>query len=184
MAELILASRSPERLAILSEIFSDIRVVVADIDESSKAGEKIENLVLRLAEEKAKHIHQNLNNPAHVVAADTLIGYQDEQIGKPKNRSHAEEILSHLSNRNFEVWTGTCIITNKGELFSQCDRAVLKMCDWHQEKLNAYLDNGIWQNRAGAFSIHEKDCPAQIIEGDLDVVRGISRAFVQSRLTC
>ena len=90
----------------------DFDIVIADVDETNPPGMKGNLVPEYLAKKKAIAIHQR-HPDTIIVAADTIVLLDNEILGKPKDITHAEEILKKLSGRKHEVITGVCI--QKGE---------------------------------------------------------------------
>jgi septum formation protein len=176
--KLILASRSPERRAILKDLGYECEVRPVDFDETPLLKEKPEDLVKRLALGKA----QASSAAGCVVAADTVVVYGGEILGKPKNRDHAREMLLKMNGEKIEVFTGTAVRKADAEVVVGIASATLKMNFWEPPKWEVYLDTGLWKNRAGAFSVFHDPAPVKIMKGNMDVVRGIDAHFVVEHL--
>ena len=103
--KLVLASRSPRRKELLEQmgLFADI--FPADVDETEKPDELPPAFVKALSEKKARHIMQ-LQKNAWVLGADTIVVQNRQILGKPENREQAIHMLSLLSGRTHEVFTG------------------------------------------------------------------------------
>ena len=170
-----LASRSPERKAILRDdlglMFS---VSPVSFDETPLPNEAPSKLVERLAVGKASAF----KGEGGVIAADTVVVYQNKILGKPKDRAEAKLMLTKMSGAQIEVWTGTALRFPNGFLKRNVAKALLTMNVWGDANLIHYLDSGLWEQRAGAFSVFHQPSPVVIQEGQLDVVRGINGAFI------
>ena len=117
---LVLASRSPQRLALLARLGIAPRIVLAaDIDEATLKKETARALVARLALAKARAAQEAylelLNKQqstqvasqvkiSHVLAADTVILCARRILGKPRDLQQAREFLKRLSGRRHQVW--------------------------------------------------------------------------------
>lgn len=122
---LILASASPRRKELLSQLGIDCKVEPANIDESRLDAELPEQYVKRLALQKARCISQKLASPSQtatpttrrsvVLGADTVVVFDGEVLGKPVNKSDALRMLSMLSGNCHQVLTGAGIVCGKGE---------------------------------------------------------------------
>ncbi len=176
---IILASASPERAAILKSTLN-FDVKPADINETPLENENAEALVERLAIQKAQFIH---SSSAHTISADTIIEFDGENIGKPKNKNHAKNTILKLMGKVFNVWTSTVILLNNNDLCFKTEAATLTLKVMNDTQLEIYLNSNIWVGKAGAFSINDPNCPAKIIKGDLDSVRGISLSFINDTLS-
>ena len=98
--ELILASASPRRAALLDQIGIAFTQRAASIDESVLVDEQAGSYVERLAKEKAEAVgkqlferHVSATIPV-ILAADTIVAANGELLGKPQNASHAKRMLS------------------------------------------------------------------------------------------
>ncbi len=115
---LVLASASPRRLQLLRDFGIDPIVVPADIDETPLVGEKSEELVERLAREKAVHVAYLVASgdvevggaQALVVAADTVVDVDGRILGKPADRLEATEMLRAIAGRSHVVATGVAVV--------------------------------------------------------------------------
>jgi septum formation protein len=175
--ELILASSSPQRKAILEQLGVRFRVVVPDVEEL--AAGPAEELVIENASRKAAAAVAELgargdgarSDAQPVLGVDTVVALGAQVYGKPKDRAHARSTLQLLSGRTHRVLSGVCLIvdgitrtaaavTSVG--FRLLDAATL---DW-------YLDSDEWQGRAGGYAIQGRGAAlVERIEGDyLNVV--------------
>ena len=98
MAELVLASGSPRRKSLLSDLDVDFIVVPADVDESSLVGEDAKTYVARVATLKAQAVRESYPN-AVVLAADTTVDRDGEILAKPVDAAAAASMLRSLSGR-------------------------------------------------------------------------------------
>jgi septum formation protein len=172
-----LASRSPERKAILTEDLGiQVSICPVDFDETPILNETPQSLVERLAVGKARAFGGG--GGGGVMAADTVVVFRDEILGNPKDRAEAKSMLSAMSGADIEVWTGTALGFPDGTLRTNVAMATLKMKVWNDLDLNQYLVSGLWEQCAGAFSVFHQPSPVKIDQGQLDVVRGINGAFI------
>ncbi|NND68802.1 MAG: septum formation inhibitor Maf [Halioglobus sp.] len=111
--ELVLASNSPRRRELLTQLGVAFRVVPADIDESVKKDETPQDYVLRMAMEKAQAVAQ-LEAGTCVLGADTTVVLDEDILGKPAGHGDALATLARLSGRSHEVMTGICLTTPGG----------------------------------------------------------------------
>lgn len=177
--EIVLASRSPERRAILEELGLKVDARPLDVDETPMENEGGSDLVRRLGEKKAAAANPNWD---WVVSGDTVVECQGLILGKPVDREDAGKTLAMIRSRSLLVWTSTTVRRPDGSTTTSVDGARLQGLPWSSSQLEAYLDSGLWQNRAGSFSIFNRPCPAKLLEGRLDVVRGLHGEFVLSIL--
>ena len=108
---MILASQSPRRIELMREAGYDIRVIPADIDETPFDGEAPLTLVERLARAKAAAVTAEHAEPNELtVAADTIVTFDGQILGKPADGDEARTMLRELSGRTHQVATGVCIV--------------------------------------------------------------------------
>ncbi|MBF0199477.1 MAG: Maf family protein [Planctomycetes bacterium] len=177
---LILASRSPERKAILAEVVSELVVEAADVDETPLPGEDVREMVLRLAKMKAEAIYRP--GGSAVVAADTVVESAGVVLGKPQDEEHARAIIECLEGKTFNVHSGTYLILDDGRKVSDLSSASLEMAKMSAEEQGEYFASKVWQGRAGAFSIFHEPCHTHLLSGDIYVVRGISLSLIKKHL--
>ncbi|MFY0623535.1 MAG: septum formation inhibitor Maf [Pelagimonas sp.] len=148
---LILGSGSPRRrdlLAQLGVVASDIRP--PDINEDPQKGELPRPYCVRLAREKALAIPAS--DDEIVLSADTTVALGRRILGKPQDEKEAAQFLTLLSGRRHRVITAVAV--RKGERIWERDVVTqVKMKMLSNEELNAYLNSGDWQGKAGGYGI-------------------------------
>ena len=111
--KLYLASSSPRRRELLTQLDLRFDVLHPNVDESVVGGESAEQYVIRLAVEKARAGWHMLPQPATdnrlVIGADTCIVMADELIGKPIDKSHYEQMMKQLSGSIHQVYSAVAI---------------------------------------------------------------------------
>ena len=106
--QLILASRSPRRAALLTAAGIPFDVLAADVDEAVRPGETADVHVRRLAEAKALAV-STLAGERPILGADTVVVVDGAILGKPVDEDDARRMLRLLSGRRHEVMTGVCL---------------------------------------------------------------------------
>lgn len=106
--QIVLASASPRRAALLTAIGIRFRVVVTDIDERARPGELADGLVERLALEKAASAVPRADG-LPVLAADTIVVVDDVVLGKPASEAEGLAMLERLSGRSHRVVTAVAL---------------------------------------------------------------------------
>ena len=148
---LVLASASPRRKQMLEGCGLSFSVAVADIDETPRRGEKVDDLVSRLAHSKALTVE---SQGAWVLAADTLVSVDGNILGKPSSRDEAKQMLETLSGRAHSVWGGVCL--HHGDR-KQTERFVVEseVCfrSLTDLEIEAYLQTEESSDKAGAYAI-------------------------------
>ncbi|WP_218354332.1 Maf family protein [Alteromonas lipotrueiana] len=154
--ELILASASARRTALLDQMGISHRCLPVDIDESALPAEKPADMVARLACEKAAEAWQRLSTTektsAVVLASDTLIEFDGESLGKPVDKSDSIAILSRLSGNTHRVLTAVHARNEQTQqsliVTTQVEFAELSLTDIEQ-----YWQSGEPADKAGSYAI-------------------------------
>lgn len=153
---LVLASASPRRSALLSEMGLEFDVLSTDIDESIGAGETPKHYVLRLAQQKAQAAKQILSVESKVqrtiLAADTIVCRGDDIFGKPKDKNDAMQIWSRLSDSEHEVMTGVSLLADNTE-HSCIAKSQIRFDVISEAQMHAYWQSGEPVDKAGAYAI-------------------------------
>lgn len=150
---LILASQSPRRLSLLSQIgITPDAVRPADINEDPIEGEVPRDHALRLAQEKAAKVAGD--NPDNIIlAADTVVGVGRRILPKAETLEQAKYCLDLLSGRGHRVFTGVAVIKADGDMISRVVETRLTMKRLSPPELTAYLESGEWEGKAGGYGI-------------------------------
>src|SRR5262245_22544070 len=111
-----LASASPRRSALLTQIGVAHHVRPVDIDESHRTGEPPSDYVVRLARTKADALWNRLAAPERlpVLGSDTTVALDREILGKPAGRDDGLTMLKRLSGRTHQVYTGVALRAESG----------------------------------------------------------------------
>lgn len=177
---IILASASPRRKELLEQAGFLFSIMPSNAEE--KMIEEEPNLIAEnLAFQKANDIYQQLKkenkNDFIVIGADTIVHYNGDILGKPEDEQEAFDMLSMLSDRTHQVYTGVCIIyRGKGskqvEIFSE--RTDVTFYPLAAFEIKDYIGTGDPLDKAGAygiqgpFAIHVRE-----INGDYNNVVGL-----------
>jgi septum formation protein len=149
-----LASASPRRRQLLSQIGVSFQVLSVDVDESVAAGEAAERYVLRLAQAKAGAglARRIEGRRAPVLGADTAVVAGGAILGKPADCADAERMLGLLSARTHEVLTAVALATDGGVL-SHLSRSEVTFRKITPEEARDYWNTGESRDKAGAYAI-------------------------------
>ena len=175
MAELVLASGSPRRKSLLSDVDVDFIVVPADVDESSLVGEDAKTYVARVATLKAQTVRESYPN-AVVLAADTTVDRDGEILAKPVDAADAASMLRSLSGR--EHFTHTAVCVAHGDLVDTVvvSTAVTFRC-LGTEEIDWYVRTGEPLDKAGAYGIQGRAAAfVSSISGSVSNVVGLPLA--------
>ncbi len=151
--ELILASASPRRLDLLSQIgVVPSSVVPADIDETPSSREAPRALAQRLAIDKAEAVAVDWPN-AFVLAADTVVAMGHRCLGKPRTAEDARRYLEMLSGRRHRVYGGICVVSPTQQRVSVVVTTTVRFRRLAGHDVDAYIDSGEWSGKAGGYAI-------------------------------
>ena len=148
----VLASRSPRRIELITQLGITADVVPADIDETPFAGEEPAQYVKRLASSKARAVQERLATDALVLGADTTVDLDGVIFGQPVDETEARRMLKALSARTHRVHTGVAVIgPERSESLVVTSMVTFEpvtdaLLDW-------YIGTGEWQGKAGSYAI-------------------------------
>lgn len=154
MSKLILASKSPRRLALLREAGIEPIVTAFDTDETITEKLTPEETVVTLAERKAEAAKTYLGDDALILSADTVVALGDTIFGKPKDEQDADRILHLLSGSTHRVLTGVCVA--RGDVtVSAYDCTYIQFNELSDEDIAGYVATGEPMGKAGAYAVQE-----------------------------
>jgi len=148
---LCLASVSPRRRELLSQIGVSHVVLGADIDEAVLPGETPSDYVSRLAREKALAIRRG-GQHLPVLAADTTVVVNGKVFGKPRDRAEAVDMLAELSGRAHEVLTAVALADLRG-VAERLSSSTVRFRNLTREECVAYWGTGEPRDKAGGYAI-------------------------------
>lgn len=157
--DLILASSSPRRLALLNQVgIEPEHLLPADIDETPERGELPRKLAMRLAETKALAAHRKAELAgfaanAVVLAADTVVSVGRRILPKAETMEEATDCLRLLSGRAHRVHTGLCLRTVSGQLRHRLVETRIRFKRLSSKEMESYLASAEWRGKAGGYAI-------------------------------
>ena len=170
---IVLASASPRRKHLLETAGFEVIVRAADVEEITE-GMPARALVSSNAELKALTVASGIAGDL-VLGADTVVVLDGEILGKPRDRSHAEEMLERLGGRVHEVLTGVCMLRGGSAArctFVESTRVSFRPLD--REAIRSYLADIDPLDKAGSYAAQEDEGRLiERIEGSLDNVIGL-----------
>ena len=178
---IVLASASPRRKQLLAEAGYKFAVVVSQIDESIFSTENIASVeyAKQLAFAKANDVADKYPDSI-VVGADTVVDFEGQIIGKPRDAKHAEEITRMLFSRPHKVITGIAIICKSRNLkIVEAETTVVYPQKLTDAQIAEHIKSGIWRDKAGAYSISDNDPFVDHIEGSMTNVMGMPMELFQ-----
>ncbi|MBJ6763297.1 septum formation inhibitor Maf [Myxococcaceae bacterium JPH2] len=151
--QLVLASSSPRRKDLLSQLGLPFIVSAADIDETPHPGEPAVDYVTRLAREKARTVASR-HPGAWVLAADTTVVLGLELLGKPQDAAEARAMIGRLSGRTHEVHTGVALAGRHEESFIVRTRVTFRSLG--DSEIAWYASTGESLDKAGGYALQGK----------------------------
>ncbi len=172
----VLASRSPQRRALLGTLGIEFRVVVAGVEEGSD--------VVVNARRKALAVAERVGVPSAgaVIGADTEVLLDGRALGKPGDADAAARMLASLAGRAHEVVTAVAVVTPSTTLErSVAARVVMRPAD--PARVAWYVGSGEWRERAGGYAIQGAGAAlVERVEGDPSAVVGLPVGAVAEML--
>ena len=198
MSQMILASASPRRKELLEQIGAEFVIcpakgeeVITETDPSA--------VVMELSRQKAEQVaygvliyneqHADLATPQDilVIGADTVVAYENQILGKPKDEEDARRMLTMLSGKTHSVYTGVTFvfIDKEGRTGEHCffEKTDVCMYPLKEEEIDRYIQSGDPMDKAGSygiqgrFAIHIKE-----LRGDYNNVVGLPVARLYQEL--
>lgn len=151
--EIVLASGSPRRRALLDQMGIAYRSVPADIDESPRPGESAPDYTRRLAVEKVAAVLANGAKGEIVLGADTTVVLDGRILGKPADRAEAREMLKMLSGRTHEVYSAVAVAGRGGRIASKLNVSEVSFGELEDDWIDDYIATGEPMDKAGAYAI-------------------------------
>ncbi len=168
--QLILASSSPRRRELLSQLQYPFEVIPAVGEEVSTAIEPTD-IVKELASRKATEVFMAHREDV-VVGCDTVVDFDGQILGKPKDRDDAFRMLRLLSGKTHLVHTGVCVISSVG-VWLFCDSTEVHFRSLSEREIADYVDSGEAYGKAGAYGIQDDSRFVESYTGDYDNVVGL-----------
>ena len=150
--QVILASASPRRLALLQQIGIEAKVCPADFDEVSGSAVQAEDVVLANAIGKCTAVVKIKGDSLPVIAADTVVVAEGVILGKPQNEEDAVEMLKQLSGKTHKVMTGIAV-SYAGEMLAEVCETEVVFRELTDEEIKKYVATGEPLDKAGAYGI-------------------------------
>ena len=146
-----LASVSPRRRELLTQIGVPHKVVGAHIDETAHPGEMPRDYVMRMARAKALAVRDR-GEALPVLAADTTVVLDDVIYGKPRDRSEGVAMLQRFSDRTHEVMTAVAIADARGVAL-RLNVSSVRFRKLTPEECSAYWETGEPHDKAGGYAV-------------------------------
>ncbi len=150
--ELILASTSPRRKELIKKLNIKFKVIPSEIEEKIDENLSPEQVAMSLSKQKAQDVFFRFGGT--VIGADTIVVFNSEILGKPKDENDAFCTLKKLSGNTHKVISGFTII-NKDKSVTAYDCTEVKFNKLSDEYIKKYLQSGLWKGKAGSYGIQD-----------------------------
>lgn len=176
MGRLVLASGSPRRKELLTELGFEFEIIPSDKEEiiTKKNPKKV---VMELALQKAYDVAMTLDTDATVIGADTVVSFKNQIMGKPKDEADAKQMLKKLQGNKQAVYTGVAIIYKEKDKIRKkvfACKTLVYMKPISDEWIDDYIKSGEPMDKAGAYAIQgQADEHIRKIKGSYNNVVGL-----------
>jgi septum formation protein len=173
MRDLILASTSSARRALMDGLGVPYRAEAPHVDESVPAGLPADESVRMLAVRKALAVHAR-HPDAWVLGADQLVEVGRDVLGKPPDRDAARAQLTRLLGQTHVIHTAVCLLGPGGYHRETLEDARLTFYSVASEELERYLDTREWEGCAGSYRVEgQGQALLEKLDGDRTNVQGL-----------
>ena len=176
--KIILASASPRRKELLTQIGVKFDVMVSDKEtdiDSSNPVKACEKQAMQKALDIEEKAALKYREDYIIIAADTIVALEDTILGKPKNREDARLMLEKISGKKHKVYTAVCVFNSRLETHkSFVEETAVEVAELSKEDIDFYLSNDEAYDKAGAYAIQGLFSRYIVgIEGDYYNVMGL-----------
>jgi len=173
---IVLASRSPQRRALLASLGVPFRIVVSSAPEGADALENAR------AKARAAAARAGVPPGGAILGADTEVLLDGRALGKPADAAEARRMLRALAGRSHVVETAMVLLTAVGEREAR-GRTVVHVRPLCDAELDWYVATGEWRERAGGYAIQGAGAALIArIEGDHSTVVGLGLGALAAML--
>ena len=147
---MLLASASPRRCELLTRAGYTFDVEPSGADERRLDDERPDDFVVRIAVAKAAAVASGSDDERLVLAADTIVVVDGDDLGKPRDAADAASMLRRLSGRTHDVLTGVAVLRGVHRRTAlACTRVTLVGLD--DQAIGAYVATGEPMDKAGGY---------------------------------
>ena len=152
--KIILGSKSPRRQALIKELGFPFEVRTKEVDETYPDSILAVEVAPYLAKIKAQPLIDTLQENEILLTSDTVVVFEDEILGKPKDKDEAFRMVQRLSGNQHEVITGVNLVSKKKEVnFSTSTKVFFSRLT--EEQINYYIERYQPFDKAGSYGIQE-----------------------------
>lgn len=173
MTSLYLASGSPRRQELLTQLGVSFERIITDVEEQRLSGESAQQYVVRLARDKARAGVALAQHDLPVLGADTIVIYNGSVLEKPKDEQHAAEMLRMLSGNQHQVMTAVAL-ADRESLLDCLVTTEVTFRALSEQDIAGYVACGEPMDKAGAYGIQGLGgCFVRKINGSYHAVVGL-----------
>ena len=173
--KIILASASPRRKELLSQIVDKFEIIPAKGEEEADFTAPPGQIAQKLAEAKCDEVF--LSHGGLVIGCDTIVVHRGKVLGKPKDREDAYETLKALSGQTHSVITGVCVrYKSKKRVESEVTQVTFNTLT--EQFINDYIEGGSPMDKAGSYGIQDEGV-VKSYEGSFTNVVGMPVGLVK-----
>ena len=164
--KLILASNSPRRKELLQLCGVDFEVIPAQHEEPADKSLSIEKAIQHIAYSKALQVYNNHPDDL-ILAGDTIVYFNNEILGKPKNEEDAKNMLKELSGTKHSVISAICFMS-KEDTYIDYEETDVWFAELSEKEIDWYISTGEPFGKAGSYAIQGKGgLFVEKIDGDI-----------------
>lgn len=153
--EIILASGSPRRAALLKQMGIPFQTVITNISEESKDSDIPQEFVKKISQRKAEAAAKTVSSGL-IIAADTIVYLENKILGKPGTPEEAAAMLKRLSGNTHEVFTGFFLLNKEGGSYVDFEKTSVTFRQLEHWEIEAYVKTGRPMDKAGAYGIQDQ----------------------------
>ena len=153
--KVVLASQSPRRQELIKLIFDSVEILPADCDETLPDGIGAREAVEYLSKIKNDASSELTEKDNLIISADTVVAVDDEILGKPVDKEDARRMISLLSGKVHQVYTGVTISLN-GKVKTFSEKTDVEFFNLTEDEIEEYISSSEPYDKAGAYGIQGK----------------------------
>ena len=184
MKKIILASTSQRRRELLKQKGYNFEIMSPGYDEKISDSAFKYEVIEKIAENKCISAILQVNEPAIIVSADTVVIYDDLILGKPKNFDDALRMLTMLKGKTHKVVTAVCVFDlETGKKIIKSETSEVTFNDIPEEKIKEYIFKFKPYDKAGSYGIQElPESFIKEIKGDYTNIVGLPVEMLKNML--
>lgn len=152
--KIILGSKSPRRQMLIQELGFPVELRTLEVEESYPKSLENNEVSAFLAQKKSLPLRDALAKNEVLVCADTIVLFDNEVLGKPFNADDAIQMLSRMSGKQHEVYTGVCIF-HEGKEHVFTSQTSVFFSQLSEEEIKHYVEHSKPFDKAGSYGIQD-----------------------------